>query len=201
MLGVLIWVWFFQVSDRVRATYGPMTPGPLGPRHALSIGLAAGTIVCVSSVAIAESRMQTWTAFTSGDGRYQVDAPGQAQQSTLDGGGSQVVFENDTRRFEIRVIPAAQRNEDAQLYLARVRALAIIDVKGNMETSTTSPVLLEGHPGVEFTATFPGKGPGILLGRAYTTGSETFLLLVTGLQGGRTASEAEKFFQSFQIRR
>jgi uncharacterized protein DUF2569 len=198
--GTLLWVSYLRKSRRVRATYGPMSPGPIGPGHARLMGLAAAILVCFLAVGIADSRRQVWAEFHSEDGRYDVEAPGSAQRSTLENGVIQEAFGNDVRGFVVSNAVLAPENADAQSYLESVRNAVITNVKGSIIRA--SPVGLDGHPGIEFAATFPGKD-GVtedLRGRVYRTSSAGFLLLVTGPLGGRTASDAGRFFRSFQIK-
>jgi len=197
--GTLLWVSYLRDSRRVRATYGPMPLGPIKFGHARVIGLATGIFVCFFAIGIAYSRRQDWTEFRSEDGHYKVEAPGLARKSVPRNGEVQVAFGNDVRGFVVTSAVLAPEKADAQSYFEGVRNSVITNVKGSI--INTSSVGLDGHPGIEFAATFPGKGlTGDLRGRVYRTDSEGFLLLVSGPQGGRTASDADRFFRSFQIK-
>jgi len=200
LLGTALWVSYLKQSHRVKATYGPLPPGPVGPVRARMLGLAAGILVSLLAVGIADSRREAWAEFHPDDGLYEVQAPGEARQSTLKNGAVQVAFGNDVRGFVVSKAVLAPDNADARSYLEGVRNSVITNLKASMIKSTS--VSLDGYPGIEFVATFPGTGiTGDLRGRVYRSKSEGFLLLVTGPQGGRTASEADRFFRSFQITR
>jgi hypothetical protein len=197
-LGTLLWVSYFNKSRRVAATYGPMPPGPIRMGHANVMGLAAGVLVCLISLAVAHSRRQVWAEFHSESGHYEVEAPGQARASTLENGITQEAFGNDVRGFVISNATLTPENADAQSYFRNVRNAVVAKLKGTI--IRTSSVDLNGYPGNEFVATFPGNGvTGDLRGRIYKTDSEGFLLLVSGPQGGRTESDADRFFRSFRI--
>jgi hypothetical protein len=166
--------------------------------HANVMGLAAGVLVCLISLAVAHSRRQVWAEFHSESGHYEVEAPGQARASTLENGITQEAFGNDVRGFVISNATLTPENADAQSYFRNVRNAVVAKLKGTI--IRTSSVDLNGYPGNEFVATFPGNGvTGDLRGRIYKTDSEGFLLLVSGPQGGRTESDADRFFRSFRI--
>jgi Protein of unknown function (DUF2569) len=196
-LGVVLWFWYLQKSRRVRATYGPLPPGPIRPVHASAMALAAGALVCLVSIGIADFRRQSWAEFHSDDGHYKVEAPGAGRTSTLENGIIQVAFGNDIRGFVVfDAVPP--ENTNAQSYLENVRNAVAASLKASIVK--TSSIDLGGHPGIDFVGTFPGNGiTGDLRGRVYRTDSLGFVLLVTGPQGGRTASEADRFFRSFRI--
>jgi hypothetical protein len=197
--STVLWVRYFEVSDRVYATYGPLSPGPLKLKQAWILGLAAGLVVGFGAIGIAEHRRQVWSGFQSEDGIYSVEAPGSARKSTLADGTTQVVFGNNTRGFVVLNSAIAQQNLKPQSYFESVRDKAIAGMKGSIISS--SSVTVDGRSGIEFSATFPGQGAtGEVWGRVYMAGPKGFLLLVSGPQGGRTASEAERFFQSFHMK-
>ena len=198
VLGTLVWLSYFGQSVRVRATYGPMPPGPVRLGHARVIGFVAAALVCFISIGIADFRRQSWAEFHSDDGHYEVEAPGPGRTSTLENGIIQVAFGNDIRGFVVfDAVPP--ENTDVQSYLANVRNAVATSLKASI--IKTSSIDLEGHPGIEFVGTFPGNGiTGDLRGTIYRTDSLGFVLLVTGPQGGRTASDADRFFRSFQIK-
>jgi hypothetical protein len=197
--STVLWVRYFEVSDRVYATYGPLSPGPFRLKQAWIMGFTAALLVCFSAIGIAEHRRQVWTGFQSDEGIYGVEAPGSARKSTLPDGTTQVAFGNDTRGFVVLNSAIVQQDVKPQAYFESVRDKTIAGMKGSIISS--SPFTVDGHSGIEFSATFPGPGAtGEVWGRVYMAGSKGFLLLVSGPQGGRTASEAERFFQSFQIK-
>jgi hypothetical protein len=198
-LGTMLWVSYLNQSRRVKATYGPLPPGPIRSSQARLIGLAAGILVSFLAVLTADSRRQVWAGFHSDNGRYEVEAPGTARES-LENGVTIEAFGNDVRGFVVSSTVLTPENTDAHSYFESVQNSVITNLKGS--TIKTSSIHLDGHPGIEFVATFPWNGgvTGDLRGRIYRTNSEGFLLLVTGPQGGRTASEADRFFRSFQIK-
>ncbi len=197
--STVLWVRYFEVSDRVYETYGPLSPGPLKLKQAWIVGLAAGLLVCFTAIGVAEHRRQAWSGFRSDDGIYELEAPGSARKSTLADGTTQVVFGNNIRGFVVLNSAIVQQNVKPESYFESLRDKAIAGMKGSIISS--SPFTVDGHSGIEFSATFPGQGAtGELWGRVYMADSKGFLLLVSGPQGGRTASEAERFFQSFHIK-
>jgi uncharacterized protein DUF2569 len=204
LFGTVVWVSYLEKSRRVQATYGPLPVGPVKSGRARAVAFAVGMLVCFIAIGIADFQRQSWVEFSADDGGYTVSAPGLAKKSTLTNGEIEEVFGNDVRGFFIsRIALSAESAEnghaDAQAYLDGVRDAVLANVKGSIITSQS--VSLAGCPGIEFAASFPSNGArGDLRARVYKTSSEGFLLLVTGPQGGRTASEAEKFFQSFRIK-
>jgi hypothetical protein len=50
--STVLWVRYFEVSDRVYATYGPLSPGPLKLKQAWILGLAAGLVVGFGAIGI-----------------------------------------------------------------------------------------------------------------------------------------------------
>jgi hypothetical protein len=196
--GTVLWVAYLRQSRRVRATYGPMPPGAVKRGQARVIGLVAGILVTFLAVVLVDSRRQTWAKFQSDDGRYALEAPGTGRGSTLKNGVTEVVFGNDVRGFAVTHIVLAPENSDAESYCETVRDTIIANLKAS--NAKTSLVSIKGIKGIEFSATFPSSDrTGDLRGRVYRTSSEGFLLLVTGPEGGRTDSEANRFFRSFQI--
>lgn len=198
LVGTVLWVRYLSESWRVHVTYGPMPRGPLRLRHAAVLAAATTVLIVVAGVGIAGHRKQAWGQFLSDDGTYKVEAPGSARKSTLADGTTQVVFGNDTRAFAVLDSVVGRGNSNTQGYFETVRDKAVGGMNGSITSS--SSLTLEGRPGLQFSATFPGKGAtGDLYGRVYRAGSRGFLLLVSGPQGGRTQEEADRFFRSFHV--
>lgn len=199
LVGTLLWVRYLGESWRVHVTYGPMPRGRVRRGHAMALAAAVGLLIVLAAVGIAGHRKQAWGQFQPSDGTYRVEAPGVARKSTLADGTTQVVFGNDTRAFAVLDSVVAQENSTTQVYFQRLRDQTISGMKGTM--SSSSPSNLDGHPGLQFSATVPGNGAtGDLYGRIYRAGSKGFMLLVSGPQGGRIQAEADSFFRSFHIR-
>jgi hypothetical protein len=215
IVGTLIWARYFQVSWRVHVTYGPMPVGRIRPLPAAVIGTTTAIVVCLISVAFANSRERTlgeaWVYFQSLDGVYSVTAPGAGKTSTSADGSAQVIFGGLPRTFAVITSSVAPESGSTRAYAEKLRDKAIAMVEGSITGS--SPITYDAYSGLEFSATFAGEqakgygsiwqvAGGELLGKVYyRAGSKAFMLLVTGPQGGRTTSDAERFFRSFHIAR
>lgn len=196
--STVLWVRYLAVSWRVRVTYGAMPVGPLQLRAAAALGITTAIAVCLGVIGIADHRRQVWTDFQSEDGFYKVEAPGEPRESTPTYGTTQVLFGKDIRGFTV-LRSSIPEGVNTQTYLETLRDRTIANVNGSV--LSTSHFTKDGYSGLEFNAKFPAQGAtGDLFGRVYGAGATAFLLLVSGPEGGRTASDAERFFRSFHIR-
>jgi hypothetical protein len=196
--STILWVRYFAVSWRVHVTYGPMPVGRLRLRPAAALSIITAIAVCLGGIVIANHRRQLWSNFRSEEGFYSVDAPGEPRRSSLPDGTTQVLFGNDIHGFAV-LYAATPEGVNTQTYLEKLRDKTINNVNGSVVS--TSQFTNDGYSGLEFNATFQAKGAtGDLFGRVYRAGTKGFLLLVSGPQGGRTASDAGRFFRSFQMR-
>lgn len=173
---------------------------PLGPTPGRASGAGGGE----SQASAAEG---SWRVFTSRDGRFRVELPGEpqldrSQRSTLLGAVEETKY---TLRFgealvavEVHDIPRlAARMLPASSILDRVRAGVVSDMQAELVDSRDTT--LQGHEARDFSYRISGESP--LVERALVALVGNRIYLVTGMAPDSPGAHPEiaRFFASFRF--
>jgi hypothetical protein len=207
----------FEDDDLGKAVRRPRPPARGRPRRSAwpwilvgvgaAIGLAIASIVLVVLLRRGTEDLASWQEFTSAEGRFRVQMPGQpvkkTQQAPNPLGGQLTfhMFAYEVPRDEYGFVVGY--NDYPPLPPDRVQAVLDGVTKGNVQGNAGSKLISEtritlgSYPGREVTIDAGGKGT--IRQRNYLVGNRLYQVML--VKGGRrpSAEAAEKFFSSFRV--